>query len=402
MTEQNKVVIVGAGLVGSLAAIYMARLGHNVVVYEKRPGRSINLALSTRGILALKDVGLDKLVLDLAIPMKGRMLHSADGKSTSVVINSVSRRGLNEILLNAAEELENVEFHFEQELQTMDANTGTLSFLHPQTGAETIETADFILGCDGAFSAVRREMLKFARMDFAQSYVPHGYKEFSILPDEKGDWKMPLNYLHIWPRGQFMLIALPNPVKSSSDVKTLFQTHFPDALELIGEDRVAQEYTKNPVGSLVTMKVLLLGDAAHAVVPFYGQGMNAGFEDLTVLSQILTEVPDRLEAFQKYSTTRNPDAHAIADLALYNYWEMSTAMTSRLFKLKRSLYAKLHKLMPKIMVPLYSMVAFSSIPYAEVIRRADRQETIANFIFGGLGASVLAALGLSLRRLCTQ
>lgn len=148
--------------------------------------------------------------------------------------------------------------------------------------------------------------------------------------------------------------------------------------------------------------MLLLGDAAHAVVPFYGQGMNAGFEDLTVLSQILAETPDRKEAFQKYSATRNPDAHAIADLALYNYWEMSTAMASCLFKLRRSFHAKLHKLMPKLMVPLYSMVAFSSIPYAEVTRRANRQERIANFIFGGLGVTVLAALGLSLRRLCAQ
>lgn len=335
------------------------------------------------------------------------------------MIYSVSRRGLNELLLDAADAEDNITLHFEHELQHMSAESGEITFRNGRNRKQVTRKADFILGCDGAYSAVRRELIKISRMDFSQSYIQHGYKEFCVPAGDNGKWKLSENYLHIWPRHDYMLIALPNSdgtftatlfypyeafeaIKSDEEALKLFSEQFPEALEAIGTEKVIHDYRSNPTGSLVTIrcskyhyrdKVLLLGDAAHAMVPFYGQGMNAGFEDLLVLSKLLRSSKDRATAFSEYSQLRRPDAHAICDLALYNYWEMSTGVSSMYFRLKRALAGLIHKIAPQTFVPLYSMVAFSTIPYAEVVRRNRRQGHIMAVLASGAGLSLMGALG---------
>lgn len=338
------------------------------------------------------------------------------------MINSVGRRGLNELLLDAADAEDNVTLHFEHELQHMDVESGEVTFRNGKNRKQVTRRADFILGCDGAYSAVRLELTKVSRLDFSQSYIQHGYKEFCIPATGDGKWKFPENYLHIWPRCDYMLIALPNAdgtftatlfyphaafeaIQSDEDILGLFSEQFPEALEAMGKEQVVQDYRNNPTGSLVTMrcskyhhkdKVLLLGDAAHAMVPFYGQGMNAGFEDLLVLNGLLGGCQDRAEAFSEYSRVRGPDAHAICDLALYNYWEMSTGVNSTCFRIKRALAGLIHRIAPRAFVPLYTMVAFSTIPYAEVVRRNRRQDQILAALASGAGLGLVGLLGYAL------
>lgn len=301
----------------------------------------------------------------------------------------------------------------------MNVASGEITFRNGRNRKQVTRKADFILGCDGAYSKVRRELIKISRVDFSQSYIQHGYKEFCIPAGDNGKWRLSENYLHIWPRHDYMLIALPNAdgtftatlfypheafeaIKSDEAVIKLFSEQFPEALEAIGTEKVTHDYRSNPTGSLVTMrcskyhyadKVLLLGDAAHAMVPFYGQGMNAGFEDLLVLYKLLKSSKDRAAAFSDYSRIRSPDAHAICDLALYNYWEMSTGVSSAYFRLKRTLAGLIHKIAPQTFVPLYTMVAFSTIPYAEVVRRNRRQDHIMAVLAGGVGLGLVGALG---------
>lgn len=265
---------------------------------------------------------------------------------------------------------------------------------------------DFVLGCDGAFSAVRRELMRLVPLNFSQEYTRHGYKEFYIPAGPRGEFRMPKNYLHIWPRREFMLISLPNTdgsftaslfyphdafrsVRTDDDVVRLFRTQFPDALELMGEKAVCEAFCSNPVGSLVTVrcslyhytdKLLLLGDAAHAMVPFFGQGMNAGFEDLSVLLPLL-QSPSlaRSVAFAEFSRLRVPDAKAICDMALLNYWEVSSGVASRVFRLKKRMYGIMHQLLPKTILPLYTMVAFTTMAYSRVYQRHQLQERLMNF-----------------------
>lgn len=335
---------------------------------------------------------------------------------------------MNELLLNAAEAEDRVTLHFEHELQSMNAEEGEATLRNDRSRKQVTKKADFILGCDGAYSIVRRELIKVSRLDFAQSYIQHGYKEFSVPADAEGQWRLAKNYLHIWPRREFMLIALPNTegtftatlfypheafdaIKSDDNVRRLFREQFPEALDVIGEENVIRDYHSNPRGSLVTIrcstyhhadKVLLLGDAAHAMVPFYGQGMNAGFEDLLVFDGLLKACPSRAEAFSEYSRRRRPDAHAICDLALYNYWEMSTGVNSMCFRAKRTIVGLVHKLAPRLFVPLYSMVAFSTMPYAEVVRRNRQQDRLMAAFAGGLGLGFVGALGYLLLSLAKR
>lgn len=440
-TQEEPLVVVGAGLAGSLLSLYLARRGYETAVYESRAdsreagfvgGRSINLALSTRGLTALARVGMHERVLRECIPMHGRMIHDLAGNTQlqpygkpGQYINSVSRQSLNEILMDAADEHDHIHFKFERKLKDLELEDGTPVFDH-KGETERVPTR-FLFGADGAYSAVRQAMMRSGRFDFSQSYLSHGYKELHIPPASDGGWQLYKNALHIWPRRDFMLIALPNldgsftvtlflawkgegtsfeALQTAEDVEHFFQTHFPDARALMPD--LANDFFENPTGSLVTIRcapyhssdqVLLVGDAAHAVVPFYGQGMNAAFEDCRILDEMLEMyAPDWGLLAQAFSKSRKPNADAIADLALYNYLEMRSKVADPLFLAKKRADTALHDVLDDGWMPLYSMVTFSNIPYAEVVERAQRQDQILKIGATAVAASVAAGLAFALSR----
>ncbi len=439
-TEEEPLVVAGAGLAGSLLSLFLARRGYETAVYEGRGdsrnaeyvgGRSINLALSTRGLTALSKVGMHERVLRECIPMHGRMIHDLDGQThfhaygkPGQFINSVSRRSLNEILMDAADAHPNVHFHFGHRCVDLDVKDGSPTF-ETDSGRTTVKTR-FLFGADGAYSAVRQQMMKSGRFDYSQDYLPHGYKELTIPATSDGGWRMETNALHIWPRHDFMLIALPNldgsftvtlflawegeysfaKLQTATDVETFFATHFPDALRLMPD--LAEQFFEHPVGNLVTIRcspyhisdqVLLVGDAAHAVVPFYGQGMNAAFEDCRIIDEMLDRyAPDWGALASTFSRTRKPDADAIANLALYNFLEMRSKVADPMFLLKKKADTTLHKALDDGWMPLYSMVTFSNIPYSEVVERAARQDQILKIGAMATAATVVGGLAAMLNR----
>lgn len=432
---KRKVTLVGAGLAGSLFAVLLARRGHEVAVYERRPdprkgpsgrSRSINLAISTRGIHALSQVGLDRAVLDLAIPMRGRMIHGLDGSlafqpygtAAHHVINSVSRATLNQMLVEAAEALPNVKVRFGNRCVDVDLDAATCAFEDLETGSVERVAADLVVSADGAYSEVRAAMQRTDRFEYSQSYLPHGYKELTIPPKADGAFAIEPNALHIWPRGGFMMIALPNrdgtftctcfwpfegpnglrSLKTEGEVLDYFRRVFPDAVPLI--PTLGEDYLANPVGSLVTVRcapwywkdrAVLLGDAAHAIVPFYGQGANAAFEDCVLLDRCMEESPADLEAaFARYFAERKEHADTLADLAIGNFVEMRDRTGSKLFLAGKKLEKVLHRLFPRWFVPLYYLVTFSRTPYADAVRRAKAQWRAVRWIAAGLGAALVA------------
>ncbi|XP_075720467.1 kynurenine 3-monooxygenase isoform X2 [Rhinoderma darwinii] len=396
-TNQKTISIVGGGLVGSLNACFFAKKGFLVELYEAREdirtaksvsGRSINLALSYRGRQALKAVDLEDKIVASGIPMHARMIHSLNDKKYSLpygkhnqYILSVDRAYLNKELLNAAEKYSNVKLHFEHKLTGCNIDYGTLTFQGEHSTVKQTH-ADLIVGCDGAFSSVRKQFMKKIRFNYSHVYIPHGYKELTI-PPKNGEFAMEPNYLHIWPRNTFMMIALPNLDKSftctlfmpyedferlckAEDVLNFFKTHFPDAIHLIGPDNLKNDFLLLPPQALISIKCsefcldskcVLMGDAAHAVVPFYGQGMNAGFEDCLVFSELMEQSNnDFRTCTHEFSRLRVPDAHAISDLAMYNYKEMRSHVNSKWFLYRKYIDNVLHILMPSTFIPLYSMV----------------------------------------------
>lgn len=418
--ESKKVTIAGAGLVGSLWACYMAQKGHEVKVYERRPdmrkttidgGRSINLALSNRGWKALEGVGVADEVRKMAIPMYGRVMHSREGELTSQpyglngeAIYSVSRGGLNALLMNEAEKHSNVSIDFDQQCTRVDLETGEASFKSYNTKEVTKVQSDLLFGTDGAFSAVRASMVKSDRFNYSQHYIEHGYKELSIPANADGTHKMEKEALHIWPRGSYMLIALPNPdgtftctlffpnegetsfetVNTVEKARAFFKEHFADALDLMAD--FDEEWENNPTSSLVIIrcfpwskngKVALMGDASHAIVPFYGQGMNSGFEDCTVLDEIIAQHGDDWNTILKeFEVQRKPDADAIADLAMRNFVEMRDLTGNADFLLRKKIEAKFSRNNPGKWMPLYSMVTFSDIRYSDALKEGQRQDRI--------------------------
>ena len=417
MKKKLTIAITGGGLVGSLLALYLSKRGHVVSVFERRPdmrkqivdgGRSINLALSNRGISALADVGLSEAVKHIAIPMHGRMVHPVKGSinfqpygKEGQYINSISRSDLNMLLIDAAEN-NGVTFYFEHRVIDVDLNTTTLSF--QQRDSTSTKTFDAIVGADGAFSAVRHAMQFTDRFNFSQSYIDHGYKELLIPADDTGKPTLEQNALHIWPRESFMLIALPNPdgsftctlflpfegensfdsLSSDQKIEPFFNTHFPDALKLMPQ--LLEIFRTNPTSSIVTMKcypwvrnkTLLIGDSAHAIVPFYGQGMNAGFEDCRILNELLENSNDDWDqAITAFEKLRKVDADAIAELALNNFIEMRDLVADADFILRKTIEAKLHELYPDRWIPLYSMVTFhDTIRYSEALDIGMQQKRI--------------------------
>jgi kynurenine 3-monooxygenase len=434
MATDQQITIVGAGLAGPLLACFLAREGFDVTLYERRGdprvegysgGRSINLALSARGIDALRRVGLDRQVLDTVIPMRGRMLHEPDGRlafqhysrNPDDAINSVSRGGLNVILLNSAEQC-GATIVFDHRCVGVELDRPAVTFETSSGHSVTVES-DLIVGADGAFSAVRQQLQKLERFEYSQSYTEYGYKELTIPPTASGDFAMERNALHIWPRRRFMMIALPNSdrsftctlfwpyegansfanLQSDEQIVAYFEQHFADAVPLM--PTLVEDYRRNPIGSLVTIKCFpwshqdkatLLGDAAHAIVPFYGQGMNAAFEDCVALTDCLKESrEDVARALREYERRRKPNADAIADMALHNFVEMRDHTASQLFLWKKKFQHLLHGLFPRTFIPLYNMVSFTTIPYAEAQRRARWQANVlrAGAVLGGIGLITL-------------
>ncbi|MHC5025132.1 MAG: FAD-dependent oxidoreductase [Planctomycetota bacterium] len=412
----DRVLIVGAGLTGPLLACMMARRGHNVELVERRDdpraagyagGRSINLALSTRGITALEHVGLAAPILADAIPMNGRMMHAVDGtlryqaysSNPADAINSVSRGELNKAVLDGAEKA-GATLRFGARCIDADPDAPSATFENDQGETFTL-AADVLLAADGAFSAVRGRMQRRERFDYSQAYLEHGYKELTIPPAEGGGFRIGRNALHIWPRGGYMMIALPNidgsftctcfwpfegphgfaAIQREADVVPFFEQHFPDAVPHM--PTLVEDFMKNPVGSLVTVRcapwnvgstTALVGDAAHAIVPFYGQGMNSGFEDCRVLDECLNAANDDWsKALPAYSDLRKVNGDAIADMAIANFLEMRDHVGSTGFLLKKKVGHVLHRLMPGTFVPLYNLVSFSNVPYAEARERAAAQ-----------------------------
>jgi len=419
----EKIVIVGAGLVGSLHAIMMARKGFQVEVYERRPdlrnielqgGRSINLALSTRGWKALEMAGIADEINKICIPMYGRKMHAVDGELTyqaygkeNQAIYSVSRGDLNKRMLLAASEYDNVSFFFNHKCLDVDLATNTATF-EDENGNEVSTKADRLFGTDGAFSAIRQRLMKTDRFNFSQEYLSHGYKELLLPANPDGTHQIDKNVLHIWPRGEYMLIALPNydgsytctlffpyegeysfdSLQTNEQVEDFFKNVFPDFYDLM--PNVAEEYFQNPTSSLVMVrcepwnyqdKIVLMGDASHAIVPFYGQGMNAGMEDCSVFHEMLEGFDgDWSSLFNKFSDQRKPDGDGILELALQNYIEMRDLVGDPDFLLRKKIEKKIYDKYPDKWMPLYSQVTFSHIRYSEALATGKRQAKIMDEI----------------------
>lgn len=433
MNKQQNILIIGAGLCGSLLALRLGQRGYNVTVYEMRPdlrkvdisaGRSINLAFSDRGNKAMKLVGIEDKVKALCIPMNGRMLHDKEGNTflsnysgrDREYINSISRGGLNALLLDEAEKLKNVTIHFNKKCKSVDFEKTTALFKDYDGNSEFVEDADVIIATDGAGSAMRKSYYlgKKFLFSFSQDYLTHGYKELSILPTEEGGYKTYKNALHIWPRGDFMLIALPNldgsftvtlflhhsegeyhfgNLTTPEIVTEFFKKEFPDVLDLM--PNLVDDFFENPTAPLGTVKcspwhykgnTLLMGDAAHAIVPFYGQGMNASFEDVVEFDKVLDQDLDNWEAiFTTYEKSRKKDTDAIADLAIDNFHEMKDHVANPIFQEKRKLEMALEKNFPDSYSSKYSLVTFNeNVPYREAMLRGRAQDkAILNMLSDG-------------------
>jgi kynurenine 3-monooxygenase len=417
LDKQQHIAITGAGLVGSLLSIYLAKRGFKVSVFERRPdmrknlldrGRSINLALSNRGIRALEEVGLAEELKKVAIPMHGRTMHDRKSQLSyqpygkeGQFINSISRSNLNIVLMDKAESL-SVKFYFDQRISSVDFEKTELVFQNPESGIQN-PAFDAIIGADGAFSAVRGAMQITDRFDYAQDYIDHGYKELHIPGDAKGNFRLEKNSLHIWPRESFMLIALPNPdasftctlffpfegqtsfnaLKTKEEVESFLKETFPDAFGLM--ENPVESFLSSPPSSLVTVKcfpwtrnkTLVIGDAAHGIVPFFGQGMNAGFEDCRIFNQLLDQASDWKVLFSQFQKQRKPDTDAIADLALDNFIEMRDLVGDPKFLLRKKIEAKLNQLFPDKWIPLYTMVTFrDDIRYSDAYSTGQKQKRI--------------------------
>ena len=423
--QMKNIAIVGGGLVGSLMSIYLAKRGLDVTVYEKRAdarfsemvgGRSINLALSNRGWSALEKVGVADQIKDMVIPMNGRMIHNLDGSlafqaygKEDEAIYSISRGGLNNVLDNYAIALPNVEYIYETALLNADVRKGALHFQNTKTKEKFEVSPDVIIGADGAYSKVRAALQKRKRFNYEQSFLDHGYKELSIPPGPKGEWQIEKNALHIWPRRSFMLIALPNldgsftvtlflafegedsfeNLKTPEAVLAFFKEEFPDTLELMPD--LTKDFFENPTDALVTIKCdpwtyddkfILMGDASHAIVPFYGQGMNSGFEDCKVFDEIIEEyfVDGEMDVpaiCKKFQTVRKEDGDAIAELALKNFIEMRDSVADELFLLRKKIEKYLQKKYPTLFIPTYSLVTFTeSVRYSDALKRGKIQDEL--------------------------
>jgi kynurenine 3-monooxygenase len=426
--KETNILITGAGLCGSLLGLRLAQRGYQVNILEKRPdmrdvvvdgGRSINLALSDRGISGLKLVGLEEKVRELCIPMNGRLIHDLKGNKLvsnysgreGEYINSISREALNKLLLDEATKFDNVQIDFNSAVTAADLKNATVHYHDVITDSEKHKKADFLIGTDGAGSIVRKEMAKQRDFLFSHSmdWLPHGYKELNIPPTSDGKWRLEKNFLHIWPRGGFMLIALPNldgsftltlfmqyddndkdgspafnEIKNDQEITDFFTTYFKDIIPHIPD--LVEQYKTNPAPPLGTVRCspwtaygtsLIMGDAAHAIVPFYGQGMNASFEDVLVFDNMIDLNNEWEDAFNRFSEVRKADADAIADLALDNFVEMRDSVANPNFQLKRQIEMRLEAAYSKKKYQSkYSLVTFphKKVSYHNAMLRGRAQD----------------------------
>jgi kynurenine 3-monooxygenase len=421
MEEKKNVIIIGAGLVGSLWAVYLSKAGYSVTIYERRPdirkaeisaGKSINLALSVRGWTALDAVGVGDEIRKIAIPMSGRMMHDLEGNLTyqpygkeGQAIFSVSRGKVNATMMDIAEKHGNATIHYNHDCRKVDLKNGIVWLTNTLTGKEIEVKADLIFGADGAFSAVRyNSMQKLDRFQYSQNFIADGYREILLPANVDGSYQMDKNALHIWPRGRFMLIALANEdgsftctlfmpheggenafdkLTSKEAVDNFFKTTFPDFYTMM--PNIADAWEDHPLSALAIVrcypwahgKTALMGDAAHATVPFYGQGMNAGFEDCTVLNNLMHKHNHDWEAiFAEYSKERKPDGDALQDLSLDNYYVMRDFVADPAFLLRKKIEAKFSEMYPDKWLPLYSQVTFSNIRYSVAYKQGKIQGEI--------------------------
>jgi kynurenine 3-monooxygenase len=419
-TSSHTITLVGAGLTGPLLAVSLAQRGFPVQIFERRPdmrlirssaGRSINLAVSTRGIHALREAGLWDQMSRIIIPMKGRMMHSLAGeltfqpygKNDAEVINSISRADLNVALLNAAE-AQGVTIRFNERCTGMDWNNGAARFRNEESGRETTVDSEVVIGTDGSASAIRLDMQKLGRLNFSQEALNYGYKELTIAAGPGRKHLLEPNALHIWPRGAYMLIALPNvdgtfacilflsfegpesfaTLDTSEKAAHFFAERFADAVPLMPQ--LQGNYSGNPTGSMVTVKsapwqvdgkVLLLGDAAHAIVPFFGQGMNCAFEDCTVFLELLDQHgPNWTNLFQEFERARKLNTDSIADMALENFVEMRDRVADPRFLFRKKAELALEARYPRHFVPKYAMVTFHRVPYSVALLRGKIQDRL--------------------------
>ncbi len=412
--------IVGGGLVGALQSVFLAQRGFRVDLFERRPdirnadiyqGRSINLAVSNRAWKALRKVGAEETIREIAIPMYKRTMHDIHGNLTfqpygkeGEAIYSVSRGELNRTLLQIADKYEQTTMHFDARCANIDLENKTAYFKNDITGEEMSHVYEHLIGTDGAFSAVRHRLMFNERFDYSQDYIDHGYKELHIEANEDGSHKMDPNTLHIWPREDFMLIALPNidgsftctlflgwegkvsfqSLKTERDILGFFQYYFPDVIPHLPD--FMEQFLNHPTSALQTIRcypwhykdsVVLMGDAAHAVVPFYGQGMNAGFEDCFVFDQMLDEHLNKFENFfEAFGKSRKPNADSVAELALRNFIEMRDLTADPDFLLQKKIEGWFYQKHPDKWVPLYSMVTFSDFSYEYALQKGDYQNAI--------------------------
>ncbi len=414
----REVTILGAGLVGSLLSVMLRKRGYDVNIYERRPdmrsatiaaGRSINLAMSTRGWKALELAGLRSEMEQIAIPMYGRFLHQPDGQTAfqpysknNEAIYSVSRGELNKKLMTLAEK-EGVTIHFDHRCTKVDVVRNHINFQLPDHTEKSVD-ADLLFGADGAFSALRSSYAQMERVNSAQNYLEYGYKELTILPGADGKWVMEKNALHIWPRGKYMMIALPNTdgtftctlfmpfegensfehLQTKEQVTAFFNLHFADAVPLM--PTLLDDFFGNPTASLITTHIFpwhyadksaLIGDAAHAIVPFYGQGMNAGFEDCSVLDALLEEYKEDWPTILKeYEHRRKANGDAVAQLALLNFTEMRDKVADPAFLQRKQIEKELGRRYPEQFVSVYEMVSFSHTPYSTALQCIQNQDAL--------------------------
>ncbi len=419
MTQTSKnIAIIGSGLVGSLLAIYLKRKGHAVTVFDRRPdirtvefsGRSINLAMSNRGWKALRKLGLEDSIKEIAIPLDKRAMHVNEkpvyfqkyGKEGEAIW-SISRGILNRKMIDLAEQAGTI-FRFNEKVWDIDLPEAKIFTGESEKSEWKEYQYDLVFGCDGAFSRVRHKMQRRSRFDYSQNFIDVGYKELTIPPNEDGTHKLDKNSFHIWPRGKFMLIAMPNVdgsftctlflpfegefsfenITNEKEAKAFFKTYFPNVRKEI--ENLSKDFFNNPTSAMVTMKcypwsywdkVALVGDSAHAIVPFYGQGMNAGFEDISELDDLMDTYGDDWETiFSEYQKIRKPNADAIAELSYRNFVEMSSKTANPKFLLQKKIEKRFATRHPEKWIPVYSRVTFSERPYVEALAIGDRQEKI--------------------------
>ncbi len=417
---QKTATIVGAGLVGSLWAVYLSKAGYKVKIFERRPdirkaeisaGKSINLALSTRGWKALDTVGVGDEIRKIAIPMTGRIMHSTEGELTyqpygkeGQAIYSVSRGGVNAKMMDIAEEFGDAEIFYNEKCIDVDLKNGIVYTENTESGVKSETKSDVVFAADGAFSAVRyNAMQKLDRFNYSQNYIDDGYREILLPSNEDGSYKLDKNALHIWPRGRFMLIALANEdgsftctlfmpfegensfetLTSKEAVDTFFKNTFPDFYEMM--PNIADAWEDHPLSSLAIVrcypwthgKTALMGDAAHATVPFYGQGMNCGFEDCSVMWDLMQKHnEDWPKVFEEYQKLRKPDGDGVQDLSLHNYYVMRDYVGDPKFLLQKKIEAHFSEKYPDKWMPLYSQVTFSHIRYSDAWKAVEKQDSL--------------------------